>query len=389
MKASCDASDNSRGTICLFLCGDVMLGRGIDQVLRQPCDPALHEDYVASSLDYVHLAESANGPIPRGTSATYVWGAALDELSSAKPDLRIINLETSITRSEDYDPKGINYRMSPENSDTLSAAQIDCCVLANNHVLDWGEAGLLDTFSSLQRLQIKSVGAGRNPAEAASPAILPLQAGGRVVIYSFASTTSGTPKKWAATYERAGINLLRDLSATSAKSVSSRISDDCRADDIVLVSVHWGQNWGYEIDTDQRKFAHTLLDSGRVSVIHGHSSHHAKAIELYGKSVILYGCGDFLNDYEGITGYERYRGDLSVMYFVTIERGTKSVLSVEMVPLQVKRFQLVRPPDADVAWIQQRLDRESGKFGTKIVKTGDRRLSARIGQNPFALDTRQ
>ncbi len=231
MNASSVASENSRGTIRLFLCGDVMLGRGIDQILRQPCNPALHEDYLASALDYVHLAETAHGPIPRGCAASYVWGEALDELSLANPDLRIINLETSITRSEDYEPKGINYRMSPENADCLSAAQIDCCVLANNHVLDWGEAGLLDTLSSLQRLQIKSAGAGRNPTEAAAPAILPLQNAGRVLVYSFASTTSGTQKKWAATYERAGVNLLRDLSATSAKNITSRVSVDCRAAD--------------------------------------------------------------------------------------------------------------------------------------------------------------
>ncbi len=384
MNASCDGSKNGSRTVRLFLCGDVMLGRGIDQVLRQPCNPALHENYIASALDYVHLAETANGPIPRRVSASYVWGAALDELSFAKPDLRIINLETSITRSEGYEPKGINYRMSPENADCLPAAQIDCCVLANNHVLDWGEAGLLDTLSSLQRLQIKSAGAGRNPTEAAAPAILPLQNAGRVVVYSLASSTSGTQKKWAATHERAGVNLLRDLSDTSAKSITSCVSADCRADDIVVVSVHWGPNWGYEIDSEQRKFAHTLLDGGRISVIHGHSSHHAKGVELYGNGVILYGCGDFLNDYEGISGYERYRGDLSLMYFVTIERTTRTVLSVEMVPLQVKRFQLVRAEDADVAWIQQKLDRESRKFGTRIVKSDDRRLLAWIDRTEVA-----
>ena len=384
MNASCDASENSRDRIRLFLCGDVMLGRGIDQVLRQPCNPALHEDHVTSALDYVHLAETAKGPIPRGASASYVWGAALDELSFAKPDLRIINLETSITRSEDYEPKGINYRMSPENADCLSAAEIDCCALANNHVFDWGEAGLLETMSSLRRLQIKSAGAGRNSAEAGAPAILPLKDAGRVVVYSFASVTSGTPKKWAATYERAGINLLRDLTDTSAKDITSRISADCRADDVVVVSVHWGPNWGYEIDSEQRKFAHTLLDSGRISVIHGHSSHHAKAIELCDSGLILYGCGDFLNDYEGISGYEHYRGDLSLMYFVSIERDTRAILGVDIVPLRVKHFQLVRPENGDVAWIQQRLDRESRKFGTRIVKSDDCRLLAWIDRTEVA-----
>jgi poly-gamma-glutamate capsule biosynthesis protein CapA/YwtB (metallophosphatase superfamily) len=99
------------------LCGDVMTGRGIDQVLARPCDPKLHEDYVASAMDYVGLAEHVNGPIPRHAEPSYVWGAALDELNRMQPDARIINLETAITRSDDYARKGINYRMSPENAD--------------------------------------------------------------------------------------------------------------------------------------------------------------------------------------------------------------------------------------------------------------------------------
>ncbi len=78
-----------------------------------------------------------------------VWGAALDELNRARPDVRIINLETSITRSKEFETKGINYRMSPENADCLAAAAIDCCVLANNHILDFGRRGLLDTFISI------------------------------------------------------------------------------------------------------------------------------------------------------------------------------------------------------------------------------------------------
>ncbi len=95
-----------------FLCGDVMTGRGIDQVLPQPCDPLLHEDYASSAIYYVRLAEQANGSIPRHVAPSYVWGAALVEFNRTRPDVRIINLETSITRSDDYAPKGINYRMS-------------------------------------------------------------------------------------------------------------------------------------------------------------------------------------------------------------------------------------------------------------------------------------
>lgn len=86
-------------SVRLFLCGDVMTGRGIDQMLPHPCDPTLHESYAASAKDYVGLAEQANGPIPRHAEPSYVWGAARDELSRMQPDAHIINLETAITRS--------------------------------------------------------------------------------------------------------------------------------------------------------------------------------------------------------------------------------------------------------------------------------------------------
>jgi poly-gamma-glutamate capsule biosynthesis protein CapA/YwtB (metallophosphatase superfamily) len=102
----------------LFLCGDVMSGRGVDQILPHPCEPCLHERYVGSALDYVRLAEQANGAISRPVEFSYIWGAAGEELDRVHPDARIINLETSITRSDEYVHKGINYRMSPENQST-------------------------------------------------------------------------------------------------------------------------------------------------------------------------------------------------------------------------------------------------------------------------------
>ena len=174
----------------IFLCGDVMTGRGIDQALPHPCSPILHEGYVQSAVDYLRLAERANGPVPRPVDFAYIWGAALDEWMSARPHARIVNLETSITRSDAFETKGINYRMSPENG-PWSAAGLDCCVLANNHVLDWALAGLIDTLNALERLRIKTAGAGRNLVEAKAPAIVEIPDEGRLLVLAFASETSG------------------------------------------------------------------------------------------------------------------------------------------------------------------------------------------------------
>jgi poly-gamma-glutamate synthesis protein (capsule biosynthesis protein) len=357
----------------LFLCGDVMTGRGIDQALPQPCDPELHERYVRSAKDYVRLAERANGPIPDRVPASYIWGAALDELERKRPDARIINLETAVTRSDDYAPKGINYRMSPENAACLAAAKIDCCVLANNHVLDWGRAGLLQTLVRLESLGIKTAGAGRNLHDAATPAVLDLPQG-RVLVFAFGSITSGIPHRWAATPDRPGVDLLPGLSEAGAMQAADRIARVKQPGDLVVVSLHWGPNWGYEIPAEQQRFAHTLIDKADVSVVYGHSSHHAKAIEVYRNRLILYGCGDFLNDYEGIRGYTEYRGDLALMYFADLEPASGNLAALEIVPLQIRKFQLVRPSEQDAVWVQQMLDRESVRFGTRVLPGPDGRL---------------
>lgn len=155
--------------ITLFLCGDVMTGRGIDQVLPHPSNPELHEPYVESALEYVAMAETANGRIPKPVDFSHVWGDAAEEIDRATPTARVVNLETSITTSGNYELKGINYRMHPANVACLTAAKIDCCVLANNHVLDWGRSGLAETISTLRRARIQPAGAGRNLTEAWEP----------------------------------------------------------------------------------------------------------------------------------------------------------------------------------------------------------------------------
>src|SRR5262245_48429269 len=109
--------------ICLFLSGDVMTGRGIDQALPHPGNPALYEAWVRDARDYVRLAERASGPIPRPVDGAYLWGDALAELERAQAEVRIVNLETSITASEDCWPdKPIHYRMHPRNIGCLTAA---------------------------------------------------------------------------------------------------------------------------------------------------------------------------------------------------------------------------------------------------------------------------
>lgn len=351
--------------VTLFVCGDVMLGRGIDQILPHPGDPILYEHYVGSAVDYVRLAERAHGPIPSPVPFDYVWGDALADLDAAKLDARIINLETSITTSLEPEPKGINYKMHPGNVPCITAAKVDCCVLANNHVLDWGVAGLCETLSTLEQEGIAVAGAGIDSDQAATSASIGVEGDRRVLVFGFGSTTSGIPHDWAATESRPGVTLLPDLSGKTASKVAQHIAVLRQPGDIVVASIHWGPNWGYDVADEQREFAHALIDAGACDFLHGHSSHHAQGIEIYRDRPILYGCGDFITDYEGIEGYEQFRGDLAIAYLARFEEdGALSKLTLS--PYQLRKFRLQRANQADTAWLQATLDRESANFDTRI-----------------------
>ena len=350
----------------MFLCGDVMLGRGIDQILPHPGDPALHERFVSSAWSYVELAEAASGPIPHSVAYAYVWGDALDALRRVNPAVRIVNLETSITASAHFDPKGINYKMHPANIRVLTVAAIDCCVLANNHVLDWGQAGLSETLRTLEEAGIRLAGAGRSAEQAAAPAILPRAGRARVLVFAFGARSSGIPPTWAAERGRPGVNLLRDLSERTVEGIAASVQAVRRHGDLLVASIHWGGNWGYEVPPEQIAFAHGLIERAGFDVIHGHSSHHPKAVEVYQGRPILYGCGDFLNDYEGIAGEEGFRPDLAVMYLPRLASPGGTLVEFPLEVFQIRRFRLQRVSRADTAWLQARLDRESRRFGTRV-----------------------
>ena len=366
-------------TVKLFLCGDVMTGRGIDQILPGAGAPHLYEPYMRSALGYVEIAERATGRIERPADFAYIWGDALAELERARPDARIINLETAVTAAEDAWPdKGINYRMNPANVGCLSAAKIDCCVLANNHVLDWGYRGLAETLDTLRGAGLRTAGAGRNAAEAAAPAAIELPGKGRVLVFGFATESAGVPPEWAAGEARAGVNFLGDLSGQSVTRIAAQVGAAKRVGDIVVLSIHWGENWGYAIPAAQRSFAHALVDAG-VDVVHGHSSHHPKGIEVYRDRLILYGCGDFLNDYEGIRGHESFRPELALMYLPALDPATGRLVGLDLAPTQIRHFRVNRARSEDARLLAELLSREGRALGTRVELRPDGTLALRWG----------
>jgi poly-gamma-glutamate synthesis protein (capsule biosynthesis protein) len=356
-------------TLKILLTGDVMTGRSIDQVLPHPGSPLLYEPHIRDARDYVRLAERVCGPIEHALACEDLWGDALAEMQRLAPDLRIVNLETAVTTCDDAWPdKGIHYRMHPANMGCLTAAGIDCCVLANNHLLDWSREGLAETLRTLHAAGMHTAGAGADAAAAWAPAVLPVPGGaGRVLVFACATESSGVPPDWAATERYSGVALLPDLSEASARRLATGVASERRAGEPVVVSIHWGANWGESIPAAHRAFAHRLIELGAADVVHGHSSHHPLAAEVYRGRLVLYGCGDLINDYEGIGPHGDLRSDVGCLYFATLEAQGGALQRLEIVPLQIRRLRLEAADAQARLWVERLFNRGGRALGTQVT----------------------
>ena len=356
----------------MLLGGDVMLGRGVDQILPHPGEPVLHEPYMRDARGYVRLAEHTNGAIPRPVDWTWPWGEVLAVLDDADPDVRLINLETTITDDGHFaDRKPVCYRMHPDNLPALSALRPDVCALANNHILDFGYQGLTDTIAALHRAGIRGAGAGADLPTARRPAVVRVHDGHRVLIGSVAMTSAGVPESWAASWHRSGVWLIRDPSQRdAADDVAAQLRARTRDGDVTISSVHWGSNWGYAIAPSEIAFAHRLIDAG-VDIVHGHSSHHPRPIEIYRGKPILYGCGDVIDDYEGIGGHEPFRPELRLLYMTCTDPASGELVRLQLIPLRVRKMRLERATQADSEWLRTTMEHTSRRFGTRVTSRPD------------------
>ena len=322
-----------RKMITLALTGDVMLGRG-----------------VAESLDHRMRPEEP-------------WGDVRSLLEDA--DLRIINLECAVTDNEQpwtRTPKVFHFRAPPSAIETLRAARIDACSLANNHTMDFEEQGLLDTLEHLDAAGIRLAGAGRNREEAADPAILtvPFDPTRRVALLSF---TDNEPPFAAGT----------DLPGTNYLPVSLRPDVLLRVQravaavremgvETVIFSNHWGPNWVQRPREIFRRFARAVIDLG-VDIYYGHSAHVFQGVEIYRGKPILYDTGDFIDDY---AVKPRMRNDWSFLFRVSAEEGRFERLELTPVKLSYARVDLAKGGEREK--ILDRMERLSAEMGTVFAR---------------------
>jgi poly-gamma-glutamate capsule biosynthesis protein CapA/YwtB (metallophosphatase superfamily) len=357
----------------LFLCGDVMLGRGIDQIFKYKSDPTLYESFMKNAKDYVPKEMMLYTTPGNYVSYDYVWKDLLLEPLFYQSNLKIINLETSITTSLDHQDKPVLYKMHPKNVPAISVANIDYCHMANNHVMDWGLEGLLQTIDTLNTANINFGGIGMNKLEAADPYIFIINRK-RILIFSFGDMDSGIPIEWIATNK---INVIDTSNENTKVTISNHILKYYTDQDFVIVSIHWGSNWGFDIEPQHEQFAHYLIDNAKVDIIHGHSSHHFRPIEIYHGKMILYGCGDLINDYETISDPKQnfFMSDISMAYFPHYEKGF--LKSLILVPYTIHNLQLIKISPNKTNDVVNKLNEICGKYNLQF-KIKDQYITSKI-----------
>ncbi|MCP9439984.1 MAG: CapA family protein [Nitrospira sp.] len=315
----------------IALCGDVMLGRGVDEsIIRNPT-----------------------------SSPAGIWGDVLPVMLAA--DYRLINLECVISaKGQPWHPltKAFHFRAHPRAIEFLQAAKIDCVTLANNHVLDYGADALLDCLTLLDRAGIARCGAGSNLNEASAPAWLYSPQGRLAVV----AVTDNEPD-WEAGPETPGVHFVaydrRGLLEPHRSRLTEVLARAREQADFVIVSAHVGPNWGPP-SAAMRALAQEILSLG-ADFYWGHSNHTPQGIELFQGRVILYSAGDFIDDY-AVDPEER--NDLSCLF--TVEIVGNRTTQVRLHPVQIEDFGVRLARGQEAKLVSGRMRTTCALFGTVV-----------------------
>ena len=386
--------------------GDCMLGRAVQLTLpaQTPGEELIKDSCTAQHYLNLCLNHPSATATPTDTPdlhqirklnahrAGYLWGDYHGMSISPPPDLKLLNLETAVTSTIDNPDvpvlwKAIRYHMHVDNFETAvldgfqaethgshAAPLVMSC--ANNHILDYGHTAFdQETWPLLLQRQrekerFQTVGCGRDFKEASRPANVSLKNDKTVQVFGFAAGCAGTPTEWWATDRRSGLLGLPALvsrnSVQDAMAIAKQVlqqqppSPQTTKETIRIVSIHWGPNWAMRGETEshlaaRRELAHRLVDECGVDMVYGHSSHHARGMEVYHGKLILYGTGDIINDYEGFenVGEEKYNR-LGGLYVVDLAvDGLSKVgnfVQLRIVPMYMDRLSLRRHTTSSAMW---------------------------------------
>lgn len=260
-----------------------------------------------------------------------IWGNTIKTLKSA--DLLFINLECALTKSTTQGTKDspvFFFRSEPEHVKALVDAGVDYCALANNHTLDYGVDGLLETITVLKRVGIPHSGAGENAVEARKPADLKID-GLKFKVFSITDNEPG----WEAGKSKPGTFYLPiDLLDSRVRKLIIDIRRVKNKGYFVIVSAHWGPNMVRVPSKIHCKFARSIINAG-CDIFHGHSSHVFQGVEVYKEKVIFYDCGGMIDDY---AVDPLLRNDESFIFEVYLDKG--KFKRVVLKPILIKNLKV-------------------------------------------------
>ncbi|MEV0130095.1 CapA family protein [Dactylosporangium sp. NPDC050688] len=212
------------------------------------------------------------------------FGPIAAQLSAA--DLTIVNLETAITSRGVEEPKTYHFRTTPVAIDALKAAGIDAVSIANNHTLDYGRTGLLDTLDALRTAGYPAFGAGANTDEAYRPWLTTVR-GVKIAVLGF-SQVGELSSSWAPGPDKPGIAMAFDTQRAVAAVTEARSQAD-----LVIVFNHWGDEGNSCPNAAQKTFAGKLSTAGADLIIGAHA-HTLQGSGRLGRTFVAYGLGNFL-----------------------------------------------------------------------------------------------
>jgi poly-gamma-glutamate capsule biosynthesis protein CapA/YwtB (metallophosphatase superfamily) len=311
----------------------------------------------------VMLGRLVNESLVRGGDFARLWGDLLPTLWNA--DLFLVNLECALTaRTERWSDGGYKpfyFRADPAVVETLKRGRVDFASLANNHICDFGTAGLLDTVATLDGAGIAHAGAGADRWSAREPALLTL-GDTRVAVLAWADY----PVEWAATPTAPGINYTPiTLAREYFDEIRVAVAVARERADLVVLSIHWGPNMRPHPRPEFREFAQAVVDAG-VDVFWGHSAHVVQGVEARGGRLVFYDTGDFVDDY---AVDPHLRNDLSALFVVEVKPPV--IEGVEVIPVRIDDMRVALAHGRDRDWFVERFTARCAELGTTVRAEGD------------------
>lgn len=292
-----------------------------------------------------------------------IWGNLLERIQSL--DGLLINLECCLSnRGERWTRthRPFHFRANPEWAvSALERASVDCCALANNHVLDYGEVALQDTLDSLDDAGIAHAGAGLNREEALEPATF----GAGDLDVTVVSLTDNTPEYAAGEDSPGTARVEIDVENSETRETVHEALDTANATDpdLLIASLHWGPNMVTDPPERFRSFGQWLVEAG-VDVIHGHSAHVFQGIQVHQGRPICYDTGDFVDDY----AVDRdLRNDRSFLYELTVTPGGRPA-ELRLIPTEIYDYSVHLASQEAAEWNYEQLRQRSAAFETDIER---------------------